>query len=667
MKKIITLSVCFLFLSFWGSAQISLSYANMPTPGWSEEFAKDSPVTTINYGSAGANQVYDFSALHLTSNYAAVYSSPTTAQQTHYPSANLMVTADSINYFAVLSNTSGYTTYGLQTSLDGNIVYTQFSPADKLFEFPTQYQGNFTGSWGFIEAVPAAWVNETQGGLVDSVKITYTDTYYDTIDGWGTVKTPLGSYNGLREARKDVTHTNIQAYYFGSWNNVSDWYSDAVTYQYLAKETKGAVVKFDYDTGVDAAILKDAQYSLIPPSPIAYFTFVTGADGLVTFTDGSSNSPASYSWNFGDGSALGTTKNPTHTYTTNGTYYVCETVTNASGDSTYCDSVHITNIPAPTAHFTWTAAGGGLIDFTNQNTGNPTTYHWTFGDGDTSNVANPTHTYAANGAYYVCETVSNANGSNTYCDSVHVTGIAAGHVAPVAVGDTASVIKPNSVTVNVTANDYSPSGDVFCITGVSNTTYFTVQGCNDIVFNSTNAPAPGIDSTWYVICNTNQPTLCDSALLIVNVEKAHVAPVAVTVYDTTLQPNPTTFSLTANDSSPSGDAFCIRNVYPPAGFTIVNCNNVTYTPDSTFTGNDTAYYVICNTGQPTLCDTAEVIVTVEPHSIPCQLTDSITNLCGGGLQGGQYSCAWTASSTVYFSSLVDSLKWTVVSVGGSPF
>ncbi len=414
MKNIFTLSVFILLFGFGAKAQITLTTANMPAVGWSEEFAKDSPVTSVNYGSAGANQVYDFSGLHRTTNYAAVYSMPTGAQVTNYPSANLMVTADSINYFAVQNNSSAYTTYGLQTTLSGNLVYTQFSPSDKLFQFPTQYQGNFTGSWGFIEAVPAAWVNESQGGLVDSVKITYTDTYYDTIDGWGTIKTPLGSYNGLREARKDVTHTNIQAYYFGGWNNVSDSYSDAVTYQYLAKETKGAVVKFDYDTGVNAANMKDAQYSLIPPAPIAHFTFVTGANGLVTFTDGSSNSPSSYSWNFGDGSSTSSSQSPTHTYAHNGTYYVCETVTNVSGDSTYCDSVHITNVPGPVANFTWAAAGGGLINFTDHSTGSPTTYHWTFGDGDTSNAANPNHTYAANGAYYVCETVSNLNGSNMY-------------------------------------------------------------------------------------------------------------------------------------------------------------------------------------------------------------------------------------------------------------
>ncbi len=243
---------------------------------------------------------------------------------------------------------------------------------------------------------------------------------------------------------------------------------------------------------------------------------------------------------------------------------------------------------------------------------------------------------------------------------MHVTGISSGHVAPVAVGDTASVTKPNSITVNVTANDYSTSGDTFCITSVSNTTYFSIASCTDITFNSTNATAPGVDSTWYVICNIHQPTLCDSALLIVTVDKAHIAPVAVNVYDTTTQPSPITFNITAQDSSASGDSFCVTSIYPPAGFTIVNCNDVTYTPDSSFTGNDTVHYVICNTGQPALCDTAEVIVTVEPHSVPCQLTDSIKVICGGQIGSGHdFSCGFVITSTTEFSSPVDSFSWSL--------
>ncbi len=53
----------------------------------------------------------------------------------------------------------------------------------------------------------------------------------------------------------------------------------------------------------------------------------------VTFTDLSSQSPTNWSWDFGDGASSGD-QNPTHQYTTVGTYSVSLTVTNPNGSHT---------------------------------------------------------------------------------------------------------------------------------------------------------------------------------------------------------------------------------------------------------------------------------------------------------------------------------------------
>jgi PKD repeat protein len=53
----------------------------------------------------------------------------------------------------------------------------------------------------------------------------------------------------------------------------------------------------------------------------------------VAFTDQSTGSPASWQWNFGDGSSS-TAQNPTHAYTSQGSYGVSLTVSNASSSST---------------------------------------------------------------------------------------------------------------------------------------------------------------------------------------------------------------------------------------------------------------------------------------------------------------------------------------------
>ncbi len=74
----------------------------------------------------------------------------------------------------------------------------------------------------------------------------------------------------------------------------------------------------------------------------------------------------------------------------------------------------------PTASFT-DAINGRVVTFVDTSSGSPTTFHWDFGDGTTSTMENPTHTYAAPGNYAVKLTVSNASGSSSVTELVSVT------------------------------------------------------------------------------------------------------------------------------------------------------------------------------------------------------------------------------------------------------
>lgn len=72
-------------------------------------------------------------------------------------------------------------------------------------------------------------------------------------------------------------------------------------------------------------------------------TPVSGEPPLtVAFRDESRYSPTSWSWNFGDGSAVSAEKNPTHEYAAEGTYSPSLTVTNAIGSNTSTRSNYVT-------------------------------------------------------------------------------------------------------------------------------------------------------------------------------------------------------------------------------------------------------------------------------------------------------------------------------------
>jgi PKD repeat protein len=73
-------------------------------------------------------------------------------------------------------------------------------------------------------------------------------------------------------------------------------------------------------------------------------------------------------------------------------------------------------MPAPTAGFSADPTSGCApltVRFTDSSTGDPTSWSWTFGDGGTSNLQNPSHTYTNPGTYTVGLTVSNDCGEDS--------------------------------------------------------------------------------------------------------------------------------------------------------------------------------------------------------------------------------------------------------------
>ena len=77
------------------------------------------------------------------------------------------------------------------------------------------------------------------------------------------------------------------------------------------------------------------------------------------------------------------------------------------------------------AAFTY-AATGLSVAFTDASSTSSTIVEWAwdFGDGNTSDLADPTNVYAADGPYTVCLTVTDENGcTSEYCEAIQVTDI----------------------------------------------------------------------------------------------------------------------------------------------------------------------------------------------------------------------------------------------------
>lgn len=147
----------------------------------------------------------------------------------------------------------------------------------------------------------------------------------------------------------------------------------------------------------------------------------------VRFTDAStSDAPiVRWSWDFeSDGTIDSNEQNPVHIYENPGTYNVTLTAGNAYRQSSVTKTNLVTVVPAVVASFSANSTAvpvNGTVAFTDDSTGSPTAWSWSFGDGNTSTVQEPTHTYSHAGTYSVSLTASNDYSSHTTTRTDYIT------------------------------------------------------------------------------------------------------------------------------------------------------------------------------------------------------------------------------------------------------
>ncbi|HOI13823.1 MAG TPA: PKD domain-containing protein, partial [Methanoculleus sp.] len=272
-------------------------------------------------------------------------------------------------------------------------------------------------------------------------------------------------------------------------------------------------------------------------APTADFTATPTSGDVplaVTFTDLSTVSPTSWAWDFeNDGVVDSTEQNPTHTYTTAGTYTVNLTVSNAAGSDAEVKTDYITVTgggsggEAPVANFTADVTSGKApltVNFTDLSTGYPTSWLWDFGDGTNATEQNPQHVYTVVGTYNVSLTATNADGSTTATKNGYID-----------VRDTEAVPLSNYRFINVyVANDDGVKYDVPDGAAASGGTYTYVNNTYWVMFRQAGGglnpihlsasdnsfTAQDITSTtnqsgsFWVTFSGGQPSMPDAILLL---------------------------------------------------------------------------------------------------------------------------------------------------------
>lgn len=191
-------------------------------------------------------------------------------------------------------------------------------------------------------------------------------------------------------------------------------------------------------------------------SSFSYAPAAPSAGQIMQFTDTSSGNPATWLWNFGDGTTI-SVRNPSHSYATAGSYTVVLTTANATGFKSASRTVVVTANALPAASFTYSPASpavGQAVQFTDTSTGSPVSWLWSFNDGSTSSDRNPSHAFSSAGAHNVTLLVGNASGSASSSRSIMV-GSGDSSQGPYWVG-------PNGTASWAGARSESPLADAAC-------------------------------------------------------------------------------------------------------------------------------------------------------------------------------------------------------------
>lgn len=175
----------------------------------------------------------------------------------------------------------------------------------------------------------------------DNIGLTtvYGPSTYTDVAGWNThtFTTPF-AWNGTSNLLIETCFNN------SNWTQNAQMYYTVTAYNsvsYLYQDMNNVCVQPSGTPGMNRPNIKFTYTPNGPPTVQFSANPTSSCSGLVNFTDQSFYGVTAWLWNFGDG-ATSTLQNPSHTYTTSGTYSVSLKATNANGNNTLVKPNYIT-------------------------------------------------------------------------------------------------------------------------------------------------------------------------------------------------------------------------------------------------------------------------------------------------------------------------------------
>lgn len=216
---------------------------------------------SITHTPAGPNQTWDYGELNdYETDFVALGMAEWFSGASNFPDATLGTQDETGIQIFFRKNTEAFDLMGIYGELfeEGEQSALGFSPYQRQLTFPSTYGTTFTN----VSTINLT-IEDFEG--LDSIVVTVVTHRFSEMDAWGSLSTPFGTFDAIRQHVKDSTIQSFTAYLFGfpvgseSETFVShnySFYSDAQNARYI-------LLQYNYDPEFD--ILENVQWQMAAP------------------------------------------------------------------------------------------------------------------------------------------------------------------------------------------------------------------------------------------------------------------------------------------------------------------------------------------------------------------------------------------------------------------
>lgn len=217
-KTVLSILACSMVIA--ASAQVTITTADV-APIYTVIYQANDTMASVVLGAAGPSQTWNYSALANHREDTLSFTSPSfTPYGASFPNANLSVISGSngVDAFIYLNNSAAELNIQGQAAdpLGTGTMAIPFSNPETVISFPAAYGSSWIDTASGTVQVYYG-MDPGIGFTVDSFRVHLFVKKTTDYDGWGTVTTPAGTYNVIRQNTLRVEYDTIDIYAFGNW------------------------------------------------------------------------------------------------------------------------------------------------------------------------------------------------------------------------------------------------------------------------------------------------------------------------------------------------------------------------------------------------------------------------------------------------------------------